>query len=285
MNGNREIRNIIKITHWNMGSKKWEKKLTEVDALILEKSPDLLFLSEANLYKSLPENLRQVEGYSLHLPLTMNKHHYSRIVLLVKNGVTVKIHPELMHEDLAVIWCSVMSGNKSVLKLGGVYREHRHLLKPKPNLSKTDQAQLDRWNLLLTGWKLAAKSKNCLLIGDFNLDYSRWNNAEGAQKKMIQRTKEEMEPLGFVQVISNITRTWHGQADSIIDHCWLNSPQKLISHQNQFRGSSDHNMISVVMRSKDKITNPQVIRKRIWKNFSLASYREEVSLHRLDPPH
>ena len=118
-NGNRENRNIIKITHWNMGNKKWENKMTEVDALILEKTPDIIFLSEANLFQTLPEHLRQIEGYKLHLPLTMIKHKYARLVLLVKDGVNIKIHKNLMHEDLAVIWLSVLSGGKSVLKLGG----------------------------------------------------------------------------------------------------------------------------------------------------------------------
>ena len=123
-NGNREIRNIIKITHWNMGNKKWENKMTEVDALILEKTPDIIFLSEANLFQTLPEHLRQIEGYKLHLPLTMSKHKYARLVLLVKDGVNIKIHKNLMHEDLAVIWLSVLSGGKSVLKLGGGYTEN-----------------------------------------------------------------------------------------------------------------------------------------------------------------
>ena len=85
-----------------------------------------------------------------------------------------------------------------------------------------------------------------------------------------------MEPLGFLQIISGVTRTWRGQTDSLIDQCWINRPQRLISQQNELRGSSDHNMISVIYRTKDKIHSPQVIRKRLWKNFSLNKYREEV---------
>ena len=175
----------------------------------------------------------------MHLPLTMMKHKYARLVLLVKDGVNVKIHNNLMHEDLAVIWLSVLSGGKNVLKLGGLYREHQHLLMPKPNPSKSDQAQLDRWNLILAGWKRAASSKNCMLIGDTNIDYARWHNPDGAH---------------------------------------LRCPQRLISQQNELRGSSDHNMISVILRTKDTISSPQVIRKRLWKKFCLSNYREEIKL-------
>ena len=145
-NGNRMNRNILKLVHWNMGSKRWERKKTEIDALILDKSPDLLYTSEANLMKMLPNFDRQIEGYRLYLPDTMEKHNYACLVLLVKEGVEVAVHHELMHEDVASIWVSVRNGSKGVLKIGGVYREHRMLLKPKPNLSKSDQAQLERWN-------------------------------------------------------------------------------------------------------------------------------------------
>ena len=43
-NGNRSIRNIIKLAHWNMGNSKWKKRL-EIEALTLEKSPDILIVS------------------------------------------------------------------------------------------------------------------------------------------------------------------------------------------------------------------------------------------------
>ena len=98
VNGNRDIRNVLKVSHWNMGKTLWENKLDEVDALILDKTSDLLFITEANLMKSLPVHLRQVKGYTLHLPLTMDTHNYAIILLLVRNGVEVKIHQELMHE-------------------------------------------------------------------------------------------------------------------------------------------------------------------------------------------
>ena len=64
-----------------------------------------------------------------------------------------------MHEDVAVIWASVKVGNKSNMKVGGIYREHQMLLKSKPNPTKTDAAQLARWNLFLSGWKKQQKTK------------------------------------------------------------------------------------------------------------------------------
>ena len=150
---------------------------------------------------SLPEHLRQVEGYRLYLPKTMAKHNYAHMVLLVK------LPPDLMHEDIASIWVSILVGNRSIMKVGGIYREHRLMLQPKPNVTKTDQAQLERWNIFLQSWKKAAKTKMCLLIGDTNLDYKKWQCPDRAHAKMVEKTKLEIESLGFVQIIKNITRT------------------------------------------------------------------------------
>ena len=47
-NGN-EGNNILKIQHWNLGSRHWHRKRTEIEALLQESEPDLLFISEANM--------------------------------------------------------------------------------------------------------------------------------------------------------------------------------------------------------------------------------------------
>ena len=248
-----------------------------IEALLLEKQPDLLFVSEANLMASLPMEERKIRGYDLHLPSTMTKHKYARIVLLVKEGIDIKIHRGMMHVDVAVIWASIKTKNRSSMIIGGIYREHRLLLKGRNNDSKTEAAQLERWNLFLEGWKLAAKKKMCLLIGDTNLDYYRWDNPDACHTKMVQRTKDVLEAAGHVQIIRGVTRCWPGQADSLVDQCWVNRPNRIISHQNQVRSSSDHNNISVLVRTKDRMTDSQEILKRSWKDFSPELFRQEIS--------
>ena len=103
-NGNRINRSILKLSHWNMGSSLWHNKRTEIEALILEKHPDLLYISEANLMDHVSDQERYIEGYKMYLPLTMDKHKCARIVLLARQEIYIKIHPEWMNEDVAVIW-------------------------------------------------------------------------------------------------------------------------------------------------------------------------------------
>ena len=141
------------------------------------------------------------------------------------------------------------------------------LLKQKPNPTKTDAAQLERWNLSLSGWNRVANGGMCVVIGDTNLDFFRWQNPEQSHVKIVQRTKEEIETAGFSQIIKGVSRSWRGQSDSLVDQCWVHQPQRVISHQNEARGCSDHNVTSVILRTKDRLAAPKERRKRRWKIY------------------
>ena len=176
-------RSIVKLAHWNMGNKCCENKKTEIEALILDKSPDLLYISEANLMDTLQDFERQRDGYTLHLPSTMQKHRYARLVLLVKDGVDVIIHNDLMHEYIAVMWVSVKNGRRKLMKIGGINCKHKLLWKPKPNPTSLDSAQLEGWNQFLAGWKRAAKDNMCVMLEDTNLDYIKWETPDQSHEK------------------------------------------------------------------------------------------------------
>ena len=67
-----------------------------------------------------------------------------------------------------------------------------------------------------------------MVFGDLNLDHARWATPEAGHEKMIDRVKTEIEILGFHQMVAGITRSMKGQPDSLLDHCWLNEPSRLI---------------------------------------------------------
>ena len=121
-------------------------------------------------------------------------------------------------------------------------------------------------------WKQAARGNICTLIGDTNLDYLRWSTPEDRISRMVENTREEIEVEGFTQVIKGFTRQWRGQADSLVVQCWVNSPERLINATNENRGKSDHNSISVVMKTKDKVSQSQESIRRTWSNFNPASF-------------
>ena len=65
-----------------------------------------------------------------------------------------------------------------------------------------------------------------IIIGDMNLDMVTWDNPVQNHKAMVENVKTEIETKGFSQVIENITRSWPGTEDSLIDHVWFNFLEK-----------------------------------------------------------
>ena len=153
------------------------------------------------------------------------------------------------------------------MTVGGVYREHQLLYQPRPNPTLPEEAQIDRWLLLLESWKLAGRKSMCTVLGDMNLDYLRWENPDQAHAIMVDTTKDEIESEGFTQVIRGRTRQWRGQA---------NTPNRLISTINEDRAISDHNYTSFLLRTKGKVDTGQDTQRRIWKHFDPETFREKI---------
>ena len=87
-NGNGKCRQNFTVLHWNIGSRFWPKKLTEIEAATLQYQPDIFAISEANLHRD--ELIREVSGYRIILPKIPNDHVFSRLIVLVRDGFEVK---------------------------------------------------------------------------------------------------------------------------------------------------------------------------------------------------
>ena len=94
---------------------------------------------------------------------------------------------------------------------------------------------------------------------------------------MIELAKTTIGSSGFHQVIRGNTHTWPGALDSHIDHCWVNIPDKVISHVNSENASSDHNIVGIVLRISGMESNCLQFRKRKWQDFNCESFNQKVS--------
>ena len=133
MKNRNRFNSCLKVVQWNMGNKHWPKKLDEIELLTMEIKPDLLFVTEANLYQGTPDHEMQIPGYELVLPKSMETLGYSRIVLLVKNGLKIHVLDQHMENYLTEIWVRVGNSRRSPTHIGGIYHEHRLLCQPQPN--------------------------------------------------------------------------------------------------------------------------------------------------------
>ena len=168
-----------------------------------------------------------------------------------------------MPQGCATIWISVGRRGRKPLRIGGYYREHTLLRQVEnPNKSNEPYLQRARWDQQLVSWKAAAANDaNCILLGDLNLDYLEWSQPDSRHKMMVEKTKTDIETAGFTHLVRDMTRCWVGQKDSAVDHIWTNVHNIIVSHSNIVRTDSDHNVIAVIARLKDRILYRQEILK------------------------
>ena len=167
-NGNTKV--TIKTIHWNIGNRFWKHKINDIEHTINEFNPDLFLISEANLFSQDQDYEIHIDGYKMIHPKTILSLGYSRLILLVKEGINVQLIADLMDDTISSIWTKINKNGAKNLYLGGVYREHRHLLQPSPNLTGGEINQNKRWRLLVNQWKRANTKGDVIVLGDTNID-------------------------------------------------------------------------------------------------------------------
>ena len=88
-NGNGTTRSNITIMHWNLGSKRWIRKMDELEAVTIQYRPDIFAVSEANLLEATTQ--RDIPGYRILLPKTSETQSISRIIVLIREGIEVEV--------------------------------------------------------------------------------------------------------------------------------------------------------------------------------------------------
>ena len=277
INGN--SRKALDIMHWNLGSTYWIRKTHHIQQLVDEKCPDLLYISEANLFLEDIGELDykiKIDGYNLHLPKSMVDMQYSRIILLARENLEIQEMQELMDPSVASIWVKIGGRGRRNMFVGGIYREQTLLNQQDPNNSADPLEQDKRWKTFINQWLRANTMGPCLVIGDCNLDKIKWDLPEFNHVNMVNMIKDNIETLNYNQIVQEPTRFWPNQAPSTIDHIWTSQPQKVVSSINQTRAVGDHNLIGVKIRIKGQTNSNQNIVKRDRSSFDIKMYRDRI---------
>ena len=97
--------------------------------------------------------------------------------------------------------------------------------------------------MFIQQWISASQQGNVTVIGDTNLDHLKRAVPEHSHLNMVNLDKHEIETLGYTQLVHGPTRFWPQKADSLIDKCWTNNPDKVVHTLNIINGTTDHNLI------------------------------------------
>ena len=150
-NGNIRNKETLKLVHWNLGSRRWENKIVDIQHWINEYNPDVAFVSEANLYFEVPDYMNAVPGYEITTTKDFEKCGISRLVLLTKTGYDVTILKEMMQNNIASIWIRIPRNGRK-LYVGGIYREHKTIGTRNQEQIGDKDHQEQRWRIFTEQW-------------------------------------------------------------------------------------------------------------------------------------
>ena len=187
---------------WNLGNRFWVRKQEDIQAIVDQQNPDIMIITEANMFKEDPEHCLIIERYNIVRPLTWNNPslNYARVVFLIKPEINFVLLEDFMEQDISAIWIKISRRGTKKLIVGGIYREHQ-FLKQIDNTSLDIRCQEDRWRRTVTKWTDVTANSDSIVIGDLNLDHSTWNTPRQSHINMIETVKTEVETRGFFQVI------------------------------------------------------------------------------------
>ena len=234
MNGNGDGKRnkcSLNILQWNLGSRHWQRKRDQVQAMADERAPDIFAITEANLFNGIPEIQTNILGYNMIKPLThLNpKLGYSRVLLFVKYDLNFEVMKKHMDTRTSSIWIKLTKKGHKKLILGALYREQTLLKQDDGKKSAEEVQQVARWRLNIKQWQDVTKDNDAIIVGDMNLDFVTWDNPEQNVKTMVEDMKSGIEMKGFQQITKGVTRSWKGTKDSLLDQVWTNAPHRVLS--------------------------------------------------------
>ena len=85
-----------------------QRKVIEIEAVIIQYVPDVFIISESNLREELLDHEKEIHGYREILPKTAAVQKLVRLVMLVRDGVQVYTVGELMDNEVAAVWIKIV---------------------------------------------------------------------------------------------------------------------------------------------------------------------------------
>ena len=213
----------------------------------------------------------------LHIP-NYDKPFCRHIKEKLHTGLAVYVHnsirnivvrrKDLEPNNIEAIWLEIKQSNSTSKLLGYVYKN-----------PKADTTFYDNFTSMIDS---ATKvSQNITLLGDFNFNYLKPN--EASQQQWCLTT----EQLGLHQLINKPTRyDQHYKTYSLLDHIYSKDPQSITNIEVLDSGISDHSPIFCSLTLKLPKTHKNghtTVEFRSFKNFNETAFLHDVSLIDFQP--
>ena len=263
-------KNILSIHHLNCRS--YVKKQEEVFQYINEHHPDILFITETWMDKSIPKGSHEPPGYILIRKDRSEefKEKYSKtgmgggIALLYKKNLNIEIIDSSLKNVEEILWVH-LKGRKS-FRLGVVYNTEYCKMMDDKSGESLFETQL-RENV----------TKNCetIILGDFNINLFNLKQEKVKNKKKAKKLTSIFKTYKLKQIVKEPTRVDSSTGkESLLDHIWTNAE---FDTTGVLPGLSDHKSTFINI----KTTKPEPVIKKIkirnYKNYNQEDFLKTLN--------
>ena len=294
LNGNRKIG--YRVASWNCRQGLISPdgfpsaKVTDIQRYMEKHQLDIFGINESDLHGAqsrisrvkplTTQDIHQklhIDGYYLHLPQSWYTHGQARVFVYIRESIQIK-ERKLRRDDsdLPSISIEVGLGREKKTCFNFFYREFTG------GVSGLNEptAQKDRLVRQIGHWKsLYTSGKDVVILGDSNLCSMLWQGDGYKFKELGNLTQDFLLEEASQQLVTQVTRTelvGGSVQRSTIDHCYSDVPDKVVGPYVEAVGDSDHLGVRILKYCRAPITRPQVIRRRVYKHFSVKDFLTDI---------
>jgi len=253
----------INVCTWNL-CLGLQYKLNYVKEILIKEDVDILCLQETELEEGLDMSILNINGYELETDLA-NK--TIRSVVYIKTTLNYERIPNRgLSQNLIIL--KITQQNLPHLFIAAIYRPWKDV----GGLTQ-ENAFADQVNDMK---RLIPRNVECIVLGDFNLNYAKRNNRNVVNRTLTQILMNLVENHSLEQMVSFDTwsRTVNGHfKSSILDHVYANENGKIKSVTPLSIPISDHVPVKVEYEFQNKSVRKMTM-VRNWKGYSKEKWLE-----------
>ena len=253
----------IRIATWNLCLGLAGKK-NIVKEYIKENKIDICCLQETELESAYQNDLLSFPGFAIEVEQNDVK---KRVGVYIKSTISYRRRIDLEGRNSHLIVLDLCGSPE--LRIISIYRSFR----PQENITAREKFE---YQLTLIA---ACITKNCIVLGDFNLDHSKRFDVSYANKQLFADFDKILSHLMLFQHVTFPTwsRTVNGSLkESILDHIYSNNPTLVNDIRSLVPIFGDHLLIFFYYSFSNK--NKIITWKRDWRFYSKEALCEKMSI-------
>ena len=233
---------------------------------IIENNIAICCLQETDLDPKLNENLLTFPGYSIEVERNDVK---KRVAIYVSNQLDYKRRDDLEGSNNHLVIIDLLG--TTLLRIITIYRS----FKPQDNTTPREKFEM-QLNLIKN-----SITSNCVILGDFNIDYSKKFDTSYASKQLFSDFESNLSHFGLFQHVdfSTWSRIIGGcLKQSILDHIYTRNPTLFSNTRSITPTFGDHLLVLI-----DIVVTPTIERfvwRRDWRFYNVN--RLSAMLSRVD---